>query len=113
MSTGSLALPSALTIFSEDEEMFRQAVADFAQAEVAPRVADMERRAELDRSLIPKFAELGLLGVDVPTDLGGAGATFFMAMVAVEELSTVDASTAILVDVQNTLVNAPLLLWGS
>jgi alkylation response protein AidB-like acyl-CoA dehydrogenase len=113
MSTGSLSLPAALTVLSEDEEMFRKAVGDFAQAEVAPRVSKMERSAEYDRDLIPKFAELGLMGVDVPADLGGAGGTFFMVMVAVEELSAVDASTAILVDVQNTLVNAPLILWGS
>ena len=63
--------------------------------------------------MIPQFAELGLMGIDIPADLGGAGGTFFMSVLAVEELSRVDASTAILVDVQNTLVNAPLLAWGS
>ncbi|MBI4500991.1 MAG: acyl-CoA dehydrogenase [Gemmatimonadetes bacterium] len=113
MSTGSLALPAALTVLSEDEEMFRKAVGDFAQAEVAPRVSQMERSAQYDKDLIPKFAELGLMGIDVPAELGGAGGTFFMAMLAVEELSAVDASTAILVDVQNTLVNAPLLLFAN
>jgi alkylation response protein AidB-like acyl-CoA dehydrogenase len=113
MATTSVTHPSALTMLSEDEEMFRTAVRDFAHAEVAPRVAAMERASEYDRALFPKFAELGLLGIDVPEELGGAGGTFFLTVLAVEEISAVDASTAILVDVQNTLVNAPLILWGS
>src|SRR5262245_62697822 len=107
MSTGSETLPSALTVLSEDEEMFRGAVRDFAQAEVAPRSAAMEAAGEYDRDLIPKFAELGLMGIDIPAELGGAGGSFFMTILAVEEISAVDASAAILVDVQNTLVNSP------
>jgi alkylation response protein AidB-like acyl-CoA dehydrogenase len=103
----------ALTLLSEDETMFRDAVAAFAAAEVQPRMHAMEQQGSFDRSLIPKFAELGLMGIDVPAELGGAGGTFFMTVLAVEELSAVDASTAILVDVQNTLVNSPLALWGS
>lgn len=102
-----------LTVLSEDETMFRDAVRDFADSEVRPLVESMERNAALDPALIPKFAELGLLGIDVAPEFGGAGASFFMTMLAVEELSAVDASTAILVDVQNTLVNAPMTLWGS
>ena len=113
MSAGSDTLPAALTALSEDELMFRDAVRDFAQAEVAPRVAAMEEAGEYNRDLIPKFAELGLMGVDVPAELGGAGGTFFMAILAVEEISAIDASAAILVDVQNTLVNTPLAAWGS
>ncbi len=113
MTTASASLPGALTMLSEDEEMFRSAVRDFAAAEVAPRVAGMEQAAQYDKELIPKFAELGLMGIDVPAELGGAGGSFFMTILAVEELSAVDASTAILVDVQNTLVNAPIGLWGS
>ncbi|MBI3982657.1 MAG: acyl-CoA dehydrogenase [Gemmatimonadetes bacterium] len=103
----------ALTSLSDDETMFRDAVRAFAAAEVAPRVDAMERAGSFDRSLIGKFAELGLMGIDVDSAYGGAGGTFFMTMLAVEELSAVDASTAILVDVQNTLANAPLSLWGS
>jgi alkylation response protein AidB-like acyl-CoA dehydrogenase len=102
-----------LTTLSDDESMFREAVADFARAEVGPRVTAMERAAQFDRALIPKFAELGLMGIDVPEELGGAGGTFFMTVLAVEELSAVDASTAILVDVQNTLVTSPIRMWGS
>ncbi|HWP38862.1 MAG TPA: acyl-CoA dehydrogenase [Gemmatimonadales bacterium] len=105
--------PRALTSLSDDEQMFRDAVRDFAAAEVAPRVGAMERAGAFDRELIPRFAELGLMGIDVDSAYGGAGGTFFMTVLAVEELSAVDASTAILVDVQNTLANAPLSLWGS
>jgi alkylation response protein AidB-like acyl-CoA dehydrogenase len=109
-----MATPGApLTALSEDEIMFRDAVRDFAAAEVRPRVEAMERATQIDKTLIPKFAELGLMGIDTPMELGGAGATFFMAMLAVEELSAVDASVSALVDVQNTLVNVPFLDWGS
>ena len=106
-------LGTPLTALSEDETMFRDAVRDFAEAEVRPRVEAMEREAKYDASLIPKFAELGLMGIDIPMELGGAGGSFFMGMLAVEELSAVDASTSVLVDVQNTLVNVPFLDWGS
>ncbi len=106
-------MSTPLTCLSDDETMFRDAVREFAAAEVRPLVDRMERSAEFDRSLIPKFAELGLMAIDVPEEFGGAGGSFFMTVLAVEELSAVDASTAILVDVQNTLVNAPFLAWGS
>lgn len=106
-------MSTPLTCLSDDETMFRDAVREFAAAEVRPLVDRMERAAEFDRSLIPKFAELGLMAIDVPEEFGGAGGSFFMTVLAVEELSAVDASTAILVDVQNTLVNAPFLAWGS
>src|SRR5690349_13422688 len=108
MTTTPANAVQPLTVLSEDEQMFRDAVRDFAEREVAPRVAAMEAKAEFDRTLIQPFAELGLLGIDVSSDVGGAGGTFFMTALAVEELAAVDASTAILVDVQNTLVNAPI-----
>ncbi len=113
MSDLTVAGNAPLTVLSEDESMFRDAVRAFAEAEVRPRVESMERAAEFDTSLIPKFAELGLMGIDIPVELGGAGGSFFMAMLAVEELSAIDASTSVLVDVQNTLVNVPFLDWGS
>ncbi len=113
MSDVMAAAGTPLTSLSEDESMFRAAVRDFAEAEVRPRVESMEREAAFDTSLIPKFAELGLMGIDIPIELGGAGGSFFMAMLAVEELSAIDASTSVLVDVQNTLVNVPFLDWGS
>ncbi len=102
-----------LTSLSEDETMFRDAVRDFAEAEVAPLMDGMEQAAEFDRTLIPKFAGLGLMGIDVDPEYGGAGGSFFMTVLAVEELAAIDASTATLVDVQNTLVTVPFAQWGS
>jgi butyryl-CoA dehydrogenase len=93
--------------------MFRDAVRDFANQEIRPRVAAMERAATIDPTLIPKMFELGLMGIEVPDAYGGAGGGLFMTAVAVEELSAVDASAAIFVDVQNTLVIEPLLQWAS
>ncbi len=93
--------------------MFRDAVRDFAEAEVRPRVAAMERAATIDPSLVPKLFELGLMGIEIPEPFGGAGGGLFMTTIAVEELSAVDASAAIFVDVQNTLVIEPLVNWAS
>jgi alkylation response protein AidB-like acyl-CoA dehydrogenase len=102
-----------VTQLTDEEAMFRDAVRDFADQEVRPRVAAMEQASALDPDLIRKFFELGVMGVEIPDDLGGAGGSLFMTALVVEELSAVDASSAILVDVQNTLVNTPLLHWGS
>ncbi len=98
----------ALTILSDEEIMFRDAVADFAATEVRPRVQAMEEAGKLDPALIAGFFELGLMGIEVDEALGGAGGSLMMVALAVEELSKVDASAAILCDVQNTLVNYPI-----
>ncbi len=113
MTNMTVAAGVPLTALSEDEAMFRDAVRDFAEAEVRPLVEQMENAAEFDRSLIKKFAELGLMGIDVDVEYDGAGGSFFMTALAVEELSAVDASTSVLVDVHNTLVNTPFLDWAS
>jgi alkylation response protein AidB-like acyl-CoA dehydrogenase len=102
-----------LTRLSEEEQMFQGAVRDFADQEVRPRVHTMEQAARLDAALLPKLFELGLMGIEIPEAHGGAGGSLFMTVLAVEELSAVDASAAIFVDVQNTLVNALLLKWAS
>ncbi|HEU4880003.1 MAG TPA: acyl-CoA dehydrogenase [Gemmatimonadaceae bacterium] len=112
MTTDIDARP-ALTILSEEEEMFRDAIAGFAEEEVRPRVMDMENAAKLDPTLIPKYFDLGLMGIEVPEQYGGAGGSLFMVTLAVEEISKVDASAAILCDVQNTLVNYPINRYGS
>ena len=93
--------------------MFRDAVAAFAEEEVRPLATRMEREAKLDPALIPKFFELGLMGIEVPERYGGAGGTLLLVTLAVEEISRVDASSAIVVDVQNTLVNYPISRYGS
>src|SRR5213082_615836 len=102
-----------LTQLSDEELMFRDAVAGFAEDEVRPRVKQMESAGKLDRSLIESCFELGLMGIEVPEQLGGAGGSLLMVALAVEEISKVDASSAILVDVQNTLVNYPIARYGS
>ncbi len=110
-SIGDGTLP--LTVLSEDEELFRSSVRDFAEEQVRPKCALMDREARMDPDLVRQFFELGLMGIGVPEEYGGAGGSFFMAIQAVEELSRVDASVGVLVDVQNTLVNNAILRWGS
>ena len=102
-----------LTVLSEDELAFRDAVADFTNGEVRPRVQDMERAAKLDPTLIPKYFELGLMGIQVPEEHGGAGGSLMMVTIAVEEISKADAAAAIMVDVQNTLVLYPMLAYAT
>ena len=102
-----------LTDISEDERMFRDAVRDFAEERVRPLVHKMDEEANIPRTLIDAFFELGVMGIEIPEAYGGAGATFFMSILAVEALARVDASVAVLVDVQNTLVNNALLRWGT
>jgi alkylation response protein AidB-like acyl-CoA dehydrogenase len=110
--TASIGSP-ALTRLSEEEQMFRDAVREFAEQEVRPRVMAMDRAAQLDPALIPKLFALGLMGIEIPDRYGGAGGGLFMTMLAVEELAAVDASTAVFVDVQNTLVIEPFLRVAS
>jgi alkylation response protein AidB-like acyl-CoA dehydrogenase len=93
--------------------MFRDAVAAFVEEEVRPRVMEMEKAGKIDPALLPKYFELGLMGIEVPEQYGGAGGTLFMVTLAVEEISKVDAAAAIVCDVQNTLVNYPITQYGS
>jgi butyryl-CoA dehydrogenase len=102
-----------LTTLSDDELAFRDAVAEFTNGEVRPRVQEMERAAKLDPTLIPKYFELGLMGIQVPEEHGGAGGNLMMVTIAVEEISKADAAAAIMVDVQNTLVLYPMLTYAS
>ncbi|HMA41155.1 MAG TPA: acyl-CoA dehydrogenase [Gemmatimonadales bacterium] len=111
MTTSTVTTP--LTVLTEEEQMFRDAVADFADSEVRPRVGAMERAGAIDPTLVPKLFELGLMGIEIPEEHGGAGGGLFMTALAVEQLSRVDASAAIFVDVQNTLVIEPFLQWAS
>jgi alkylation response protein AidB-like acyl-CoA dehydrogenase len=102
-----------LTTLSEDEQMFRASVREFAEGELRPRVEAMDEQAKMDPALVKQCFDLGLMGIETPEDFGGAGASFFTAILAVEELSRVDASVGVLVDVQNTLVNNALIRWGN
>lgn len=109
----TLDRPSALTTLGDEEVMFRDAVRELAESEVAPRVSRMETSGEIDSELIALFFELGFMGVEIPERYGGIGSSFFTATIVVEELSRVDPSVGVLVDVQNTLVNNALLRWGT
>src|SRR6266436_2305454 len=102
-----------LTTLSEDEQMFRRSVREFAEGEIRKRVEEMDEQGHLDPSLIKQCFELGLMGIETPEEFGGAGGSFFQAILAVEELSRVDASVGVFVDVQNTLVNNALLRWAN
>lgn len=113
MTTAVEARPGPLTEFTEDEQLFRETVADFARQNIRPHVEEMDREAKFRPDIIREFFELGLMGIEVPEEYGGAGSTFFMSILAVEELSKVDPSAAVIVDVQNTLCNNALLRWGS
>ena len=108
MTTALDAVRPPLTLLSEEEELFRTAVAELATTEVQPRVRAMEAAGKLDSALTAKFVELGLMGIEVPEEYGGADGSLMLVALAVEELSKVDAAAAIQVDVQNTLVNYPL-----
>ena len=110
--TDSVIRP-ALTALSDEEQMFREAVRDFATAEITPLVAQMDRAQELDAGLIPQLFELGLMGIEIPEEFGGAGLDFFTSVLVVEELSRIDPALATLVDVHNTLVITALRRWGS
>jgi alkylation response protein AidB-like acyl-CoA dehydrogenase len=103
----------ALTELSEQERMFQEAVRDFAAAEIAPRVREMDTSGRIEADLITKLFEMGVMGVEIPEAFGGAGADFFTSVLVVEELSKVDPSVGVFVDVQNTLVINALLRWAS
>jgi alkylation response protein AidB-like acyl-CoA dehydrogenase len=113
MTTDISATHPALTALSDEESAFRDAVAAFAEQEVRPRVQDMERAARIDPTLIPAVFELGLMGIEVAEQYGGAAGSLMMVTLAVEEISRIDASAAIMVDVQNTLVNYPITRYGT
>jgi butyryl-CoA dehydrogenase/short/branched chain acyl-CoA dehydrogenase len=114
MTTTIETTPGApLTLLSEEEQMFQQSVRDFAVEKIRPLVPEMDHAATMNPGLIKSFFELGIMGIEIPDHWGGAGSTFFNAVLVVEELSHVDASCGVLVDVQNTLVNNAFLRWGN
>jgi len=103
----------ALTQLAEDEVLLRDSVAEFADAQIRPHVREMDEHAKLPKELITQLFDLGVMGIEIPEQYGGGGATFFHAVLAVEALSAVDPSVAVLVDVQNTLVINAIIRWGS
>ncbi len=102
-----------LTVLSEEEELFRASVREFAEGEVRPKVEAMEHAGKLDADVIKQCFELGLMSIESPEEYGGAGSTIFNAIVAIEELARVDASVSVFVDVHNTLVTNAFMRWGN
>jgi alkylation response protein AidB-like acyl-CoA dehydrogenase len=106
-------LPPALTELTEDEQLLRSSVREFAEARIRPATREMDEQAKFPRALVDELFALGIMGIEIPESYGGAGGTFFHAVLVVEELSRVDPSVAVLVDVQNTLCVKAVLRWGS
>ena len=104
---------AGLTVLSEEEELFRASVREFAEGEVRPRVEAMEHASKLDPDLIKQCFELGLMAIESPEEYGGAGSTIFNAILAIEELARVDASVSVFVDVHNTLVTNAFMRWAT
>lgn len=102
-----------LTELSEEEAMFQDAVRRFAREQIGPRVREMDEKAVFAKDLLGQMFDLGLMGIDVPEEYGGQGGTFFQSVIAVEEVAAVDPAAAVIVDVQNTLVNNALMKWAS
>jgi len=102
-----------VTARTEEETMFADTVREFAREEIGPRVHAMDEAGKLDPDVVRQCFELGLMGIEIPEEHGGAGASFFLACLGVEELSRVDPSVGVFVDVQNTLFNNCLLRWGT
>jgi alkylation response protein AidB-like acyl-CoA dehydrogenase len=115
VSDSTLASRSAppLTLLSEDEQLFRATVRQFAQENIAPLVRTMDEQQHFQPELLPQLFNLGLMSIEIPIEYGGSGGTFFEAILAVEEISAVDPSVGVLIDVQNTLCINALLRWGT
>ena len=112
-SSISESAPRPLTSLTDEESLFRESVREFAEQQVRPLVSEMDEKGKFNPEIIQQFFELGLMGIEVPEEYGGQGGSFFTAILAVEELSRVDASAGVIVDVQNTLVNNCILRWAN
>jgi short-chain 2-methylacyl-CoA dehydrogenase len=102
-----------LTVLSEEETMFRDAVRQFARAEIGPHVREMDEAGAFRSDILRQMFQMGLMGIEVPEEYGGQGGTFFQAVLAVEELAAVDPAVSVIADVQNTLVVNALMRWGT
>jgi short/branched chain acyl-CoA dehydrogenase len=102
-----------LTILSDDEQLFRDSIRGFAEEQIKPLVHKMDEEAKLDHSIIPELFKLGLMGIHIPETYGGGEGSFFMSVLAVEEISRIDASFGVFIDVQNTLVNNAIMRWAN
>src|SRR5262245_45380970 len=106
-------MTTPLTVLSQDEQLFRDSCRAFAEDRIKPLVHKMDEEAKLDKGVIPELLDLGLMGIHIPEEFGGASGSFFMSVLAVEEISRVDASFGVFIDVQNTLVNNAVMRWAN
>ena len=113
IATERASMPQPLLALTDDEKMFRDNVRQFAEESVKPKVKEMDEKGVFDKGLIDQFFQLGLMGIEIPEQYGGSGGTFFEAILAVEEMSRVDPSAGVIVDVQNTLCINAILKWGT
>ncbi|HEY6248484.1 MAG TPA: acyl-CoA dehydrogenase [Candidatus Angelobacter sp.] len=111
--TPAAPAPPPLVALTEDEALFRDNIRQFANESIRPKVREMDEKGVFDHALIDQFFQLGLMGIEIPEQYGGAGGRFFESILAVEEISRVDPSAGVIVDVQNTLVNNALLRWAT
>src|SRR3989442_14480009 len=109
----SKSMTNPLTLLSDDEQLFRDSCRSFAEGRIRPLVRKMDEEAKLDHSVIPELFQLGLMGIHIPEEFGGGSGSFFMSVLAVEEISRVDASFGVFIDVQNTLVNNAIMRWAT
>src|SRR4029077_9528421 len=105
--------PSPLTQLSEEERLFQSTVRRFAREQIGPHVREMDEAGVFRKEIIRQFFELGLMGIEIPEEYGGQGGNFFQSILAVEELSAVDPSAGVIVDVQNTICNNALIRWAT
>lgn len=108
----SMGAVRPLTVMDDDERMLRDMVAGFSRKEIGPKVREMDEQGVFDKALMKQIFELGLMGIEIPEEYGGQGGTFTQALIVIEEMAAVDPSVAVIVDVQNTLVNNAVMRWG-
>jgi butyryl-CoA dehydrogenase/short/branched chain acyl-CoA dehydrogenase len=106
-------MTTPLTVLSDDEQLFRDSCRAFAEEQIKPLVHKMDEEAKLEKGIIRALFDLGLMGIHIPEDFGGASGSFFMSVLAVEEISRIDASFGVFIDVQNTLVNNAIMRWAN
>jgi len=107
------AVAQPLTALSEEERFFQTTVRKFAREQIRPYVREMDEACVFRKDIIRQFFEMGLMGIEIPEEYGGQGGSFFQAILAVEELSAVDPSAGVIVDVQNTICNNALMRWAT
>jgi alkylation response protein AidB-like acyl-CoA dehydrogenase len=107
------AMTRALTILSEEELLFKQEITKFADSAIKPLVMKMDESEQLSPELLRQLFEMGFMGIEIPSEFGGSGSSFFMACLAVEAISTIDPAISVIVDVQNTLINNVFKKWAT